>query len=146
MKILILSFLLTMLHITAGATSVDTLPPQDSLKFAYGDLSDLYEYARKGYYLAKIDTINNVYIISLEKEVKGLRINTEKLELIIDKDTELIENLFRVVRNRQAESDKQKAEIKDLKDIVKRLRRDKLEAIITGGVTIAILTLVNIIK
>ena len=141
MKKTFLLLFLSLLSFCANASaSIDTLP-KDSIKLSYFDASVLYDYARKGYYLQKIDSINNAYIISLQLENTELRGKKKELEIIVEKDNKIIKLMQEIQLALQDEVAEGKATIADQKAIIKRLRRDKKETIITGAVVTVFLIL-----
>lgn len=104
---------------------------QDSLTLHIKDASLLYEYANKGYYLKKVDSVNNFLILSLEKELDGVYSQKQKLELVVEKDNVLIRELFGAFRDCEYSNNKKDNEIKRLSVDNKRLKTEKREAIVT---------------
>lgn len=146
MKKTFLLFCLCLLSfITNANITIDTLP-KDSIKLAYFDARVLYDYARKGYYLEKIDSINNAYIISLQLENTELRGKKKELEIIIEKDNRIIKLMQEIQLALQNDVAEGKATILEQKAIIKRLRRDKMETIITGAAVTVFLILGLITK
>lgn len=123
-----------------ASMTTDTLP-KDSIKLAYFDARTLLEYARKGYYLQKIDSINNTYIISLQLENTELRGKKKELEVIVQKDTEIIKLMQKIQNELGIKLSQSAATIAEQKAVIKRLRRDKREAIISGAVVMTFLVL-----
>jgi hypothetical protein len=117
---------------------------QDSLRLHITDARDLYEYANKGYYLEKVDSVNNFLIITLNKELEEVYVQKQRLELIIEKDNVLIKELFEAFRNCQYSKDKKEQEVKRLEVDNKRLRAEKREAMITGILLVILAVLVKI--
>jgi hypothetical protein len=140
MKRFILLSLMFLISLNLKA-EIDTIPnTEDSLTFATIDLSDLYKYARDGYYLKKIDSINGEYIGTLELEVRELNGKKKDLEIIVRLDKELIKELVEKNLNLEVKGSQCRSKIAELELIIKRLRREKRETILSGiAVTIVFL-------
>lgn len=116
------------------ANPIDSLPVRnDSILLSWVDQHDLYELARKGYFLEKIDSINNYYILTLENKVDDQKKDINSLEVIVEKDDVLVDNLFKMLRGKELMIEKQDLKIASLEQDLKYQKKMTRQAIFGGS-------------
>ena len=130
----ILLFICFLANFVVSLHANDTIPQtKDSLLLSWDDAHDLYKTADKANALQELTVIQEREIAVADSISKIQTLHIRVLEDIVRKDSDMIDNLFKVNSARQIKSDKDEADLKELRLRLKMERAAKRQAIFAGA-------------